>query len=162
MAADTAMRRKTRRAGRRWSGFTLLELMIVTLLIAVVASLAYPIYRGHMDKVRTARAVTDIAAIAAMVQAYAADNRAFPPDLATVRQNGKLDPWGRPYVYYNVEENGRGHARKDHALNPINTDFDLYSLGPNGVTKPQITHRDSKDDVLRARNGAFLGIADDF
>ena len=48
---------------------------------------------------------------------------------------------------------GRGHARKDHALNPINTDFDLHSMGVDGQTKPQITQRDSLDDIIRAGTG---------
>ena len=72
------------------------------------------------------------------------------------------DPWGIPYVYYNVAANGKGGARKDHALNPINTDFDLYSKGPDKETKPQISHKSSLDDVIRARSGAFIGVAADF
>ena len=52
--------------------------------------------------------------------------------------------------------------RKDHKLNPINSDFDLYSMGKNGVSKTQISNKDSLDDVIRANNGGFVGRASDF
>ena len=43
------------------------------------------------------------------------------------------DPWGRPYVYTDLSQKGsKGKARKDGKLNPINSDFDLYSLGEDG------------------------------
>jgi general secretion pathway protein G len=74
-----------------------------------------------------------------------------------------IDPWGNPYVYVNLTAiKGHGKARKDRKLNPLNSDFDLYSMGKNGVTKPQITNRDSLDDVLRANDGAFIDLASKF
>ncbi|MGA8010171.1 MAG: prepilin-type cleavage/methylation domain-containing protein, partial [Thiomonas sp.] len=62
-------------------------------------------------------------------------------------------------VYHNIQENGKGHARKDHALNPINTDFDLYCMGQDGQIKLQITNKLSLDDIIRANNGAYIGLA---
>ena len=109
-----------------------------------------------------AKAVTAIVALSTLIDSYVQDERQYPPDLAALRVPIPLDPWGRPYVYYNVDANGRGHARKDHALNPINTDFDLYSMGPDGQTKKQITQKDSVDDIIRASNGKFVGVAADF
>src|SRR3546814_2125030 len=47
-------------------------------------------------------------------------------------------------------------------LNPLNSDFDLYSMGKDGVTKSQITNKDSLDDVLRANDGAFVDLAANF
>lgn len=57
---------------------------------------------------------------------------------------------------------GKGKARKDHKLNPINSDFDLYSLGPDGVSKTQLTQKDSLDDIVRARDGGYVGLASEF
>ncbi len=57
---------------------------------------------------------------------------------------------------------GKGKARKDRKLNPLNSDFDLYSLGKNGVSKTQLTNKDSLDDVVRANDGAFVGLAADY
>jgi general secretion pathway protein G len=41
----------------------------------------------------------------------------------------------------------------------LNTDYDLYSKGVDGLSKPKITDPDSLDDVVRGANGAFLGLA---
>jgi general secretion pathway protein G len=54
---------------------------------------------------------------------------------------------------------GLGGVRKDHKLNPINSDFDLYSTGRDGQTKTQITNKDSLDDIIRANDGGFVGLA---
>ena len=58
--------------------------------------------------------------------------------------------------------NGNGMARRDRSLNPLNSDFDLYSVGKDGVTKKQISQRDSLDDVLRANDGRFVDLASKF
>lgn len=144
------------------SGFSLIELLVVTSMVGVLAAVAMPSYQKYIDRGRMLQAKVDIAAVGAIASNYWNDAREYPSSLADIGLAGKLDPWGRPYVYYNVDANGRGHARKDHALNPINTDFDLYSLGPDGVSKPQITQKDSIDDVIRASNGKFVGVAADF
>ncbi len=53
-------------------------------------------------------------------------------------------------------------ARKDHFMVPINTDFDLYSMGPDGASVPPLTARASRDDIVRANDGQFVGRASDF
>lgn len=53
-------------------------------------------------------------------------------------------------------------ARKDRFLVPINTDFDLYSMGKDGTSVPSLTAAASRDDVVRAANGAFIGLASRF
>jgi general secretion pathway protein G len=147
---------------RRIGGFTLIEMMVVAGLVAVLAAVAMPSYFGHRNRALSRQSAQEIAAIGALAQNYWLDARAYPASLDDIHMAGKTDPWGHPYVYYNVDANGRGGARKDHALNPINTDFDLYSLGPDGVTQKQITQKDSLDDVIRANNGQFVGMAADF
>jgi len=99
----------------------------------------------------------------ALIKAYEADNDKLPASLAAVGNGGRLDPWGRPYVYLDLTPPGaNGAARKDRRLAPINSDFDLYSVGRDGVTHKQLTHRDSQDDVVRARDGGFIGLGADF
>ena len=147
---------------RSSAGFTLVESLLVVALIGVLSAIAYPKYNSYRDRARAFQAVQDINAMSALVKNRWNDARAYPESLDEMQLDGRLDPWGSPYAYYNVESNGKGHARKDKALNPINTDFDLYSLGPDKKTKPQISQKDSVDDVIRASNGAFIGTASSF
>jgi general secretion pathway protein G len=147
---------------RTMRGFTLIELMVAIILIGVLTAVALPFYAGYQKRVHVHQAIIDIAAMSAVASNYWNDNRAYPNSLADIGFAGKLDPWGNPYVYYNIDANGRGLARKDHALNPLNTDFDLYSSGADGQSTPQITQNLSLDDVIRASNGAFVGLASDF
>jgi general secretion pathway protein G len=55
-----------------------------------------------------------------------------------------------------------GQPRKDRFLVPINTDFDLYSVGRDGESVPSLNAVKSRDDVVRAANGAFIGLASRF
>lgn len=56
----------------------------------------------------------------------------------------------------------RGQARKDRNLVPINTEFDLYSSGKDGESRGPLTAKASRDDVVVARDGSFVGLAKDF
>jgi general secretion pathway protein G len=150
------------RIRRGMEAYTLLELLIAMVLAGVITSIAMLTYNNYTYKGQIATAKSDIFTIAAAIDVYAAQHDAYPDSLADVGLSTKLDPWGNAYVYYNVDAYGKGHARKDRALNPINTDFDLYSMGKDGKTKSQITQKYSLDDIIRARNGAFIGLASDF
>lgn len=150
-----------RRPARVPHGFTLIEILLVVALVGVLAAIALPMYNGYRDRARTRIAAQDIAALSVQIQRYWDDNRAFPASLSAIGA-ARDDPWGRPYVYYNVDANGRGGARKDRALNPINSDFDLYSVGPDGATKRQVSNKDSLDDVIRGRDGQYVGVASEF
>lgn len=149
-------------SGRGQRGFTLIETMMMVAVLGVLVGIAMPLYQAYRDRVRSRMAAQEVSAMAGVIQRFELDRRVLPASLDQVGLGGKLDPWGRPYVYYNVEANGRGGARKDRRLNPLNTDFDLYSMGPDGKTKPQVTQKDSLDDLIRASNGRFIGIAADF
>ena len=38
----------------------------------------------------------------------------------------------------------------------------VYSIGPDGLTNASLTHANSRDDVVRARDGGFIGTAEEF
>lgn len=155
--------RRPPQARARTAGLTLIELMLAVLLVGVLAAIAMPMYGNYRARIDRSTAILDIKVIQALITDYAASGGSFPASLAEIGNGGKLDPWGHVYQYVNLTGvNGNGSARKDHQLNPINSDFDLYSLGKDGVTKPQLTQQDSLDDIVRARDGAFVGLASDF
>jgi general secretion pathway protein G len=55
-----------------------------------------------------------------------------------------------------------GQMRKDKNMVPINTDFDLYSMGKDGESVLPLTAKKSQDDIVRASNGAFVGLGSDY
>ena len=67
----------------------------------------------------------------------------------------------------NGNGNGSGNAskgkpRKDRFLHPINSDYDLYSMGKDGESVEPLTAKKSHDDVIRANDGSFVGLAVEF
>ena len=77
--------------------------------------------------------------------------------------DGKLDPWGRPYEYLLMaSEKGKKGFRKDKNLHPLNSDYDLYSCGRDGKSIPPLTAQQSRDDIVRANNGGFVGLATNY
>lgn len=145
-------------------GFTLPEVLIAIAIVAVLAMVAIPMYSDHKDKVRVARATQDILHIQTVVDRWALENRyTYPDSLADVGMGGMVDPWNTPYQYTNVDSaKGKGSARKDRNLVPINTDYDLWSNGPDKLSTPPLTAANSRDDIVRANNGRYVGPAADY
>lgn len=156
------LRRVPQARGRK-AGMTLVELMLVVALIGVLAGIAVPMYVNYRERINRTIAIQDIKILQLLITEYASSGGSFPASLTEVGNGGKLDPWGRPYRYVDLTGvNGHGKARKNKQLNPINSDFDLFSTGKDGVFKAQLTQKDSLDDIVRAHDGAFVGLAADF
>lgn len=140
------------------AGVTLLELIVVVAAIVLLTTLATPAYNGYILRARTSAAIGDIGNVTLQLYRWQINTGRFP---ATLGEAGiaMTDPWGRPYEYTPVEGTPENQLRKDRNLHPINTDFDLYSVGPDGDTRRPLTAAASLDDVIRANNGAYIGVA---
>jgi len=57
---------------------------------------------------------------------------------------------------------GIGQARKDRFLVPLNSDYDLYSKGQDGESVAPLTAAKSRDDIIRANDGGFIGLASEY
>jgi general secretion pathway protein G len=146
------------------TGFGLLELMIVLVVAALLVSVAAPAYDQFIDRAKVSRAVGEIGSISIEIGKFQLrNNNALPADLAELGIDVPLDPWGRPYAYLNIASTGGiGAVRKDKNLNPLNTDFDLYSLGEDGASSSPLTAKSSRDDIVRANNGGYIGLGEDY
>ena len=141
-------------------GFTLVELALSIAVVAVLGMLAVQGYGGWREKAQVAQAQNDIIAISSVIDQQWQDTQTLPANLAAIGRGGLRDPWGNPYQYLRLgTPASTGKARKDHSLVPLNSDYDLYSRGPDGRSQPPLTAKASRDDILRANNGAFIGPA---
>ena len=119
-------------ARRRSRGFTLVELLLVLVILALIGGLVLPGIIGKAEGAKVKAAGSQINRLAMAVESYYLDTGTTPESLeALVSESGGVggwngpyvkasslkDPWGREYVYQYPGEHG---------------DFDIYSLGADG------------------------------
>lgn len=152
-------------ASSRQTGFSYLELMIVIVLVSLLAAVALPMYTRHIDGAKVAKAIGDIGSLSLEIERFRLRNRdRVPMALGELGVPVPDDPWGRPYVFLNIIDGNPaiGFVRKDGKLNPLNSDYDLYSLGKDGESQGPLNAEASRDDIVRANNGAYIGLGEDY
>lgn len=203
---------RARRARER--GFTLLELCIVAVVVAILAAVGVPQYASALRIARIGKARHELVTIASAVDQFTATHGGvLPASLHQVGFGGRRDPWGVPYCYLNygagtgdglqwaldgglvdpdafrpagtslgqlgdqlvsvidkrelgfslfVGVDAESARRRDRYMFPLNTDYDLFSLGPDCLTAVSLGETVGLDDVIRANNGGFFGVAADY
>lgn len=143
-------------------GFTLIELLIALVIAAALMSIAVPNYQAYVERTRRTTAIKDISEISMALERYRTIAGTFPDSLNDLKIPLPLDPWGHAYRYLGIDvasPPNTGALRRDKNLNPLNSDYDLYSMGPDGLTQKQLTAAKGRDDIVRAGNGGFIGLA---
>ena len=139
-------------------GLTLIELLIIMAVIGALSTIALLLYNDFTYGAQIARATADIAIIEGEISTFEMMNLRLPDNLGEIGRASLLDPWATPYQYLNFATGG-GQPRKDQALHPINTEYDLYSKGRDGDTSTPLTAQVSRDDIIRANDGQYVGLA---
>lgn len=120
----------------RQSGFTLIEVMVVVVIIGILAAVIVPQIMSRPEQARIVKVKQDLLSVQSALDLYKLDNGRYPttdqglqalvtkPNQPPVPRNWKsdgylqempVDPWGEPYQYLNQSEKIR-----------------LFSYGPNG------------------------------
>ncbi len=146
--------------------WTLVELLLIISILGTLTAIAVPVYTNYMDKVNNNNALANIREIESKIVAYQVEHGNPPNTLTQIGLNNPLDPWGEPYVYLRILGVAKhlviGKWRKDRFMVPINSDFDLYSMGKDGRSVAPLTSKYSQDDIVRAGNGGYVGLASEF
>ncbi|MDX1654487.1 MAG: type II secretion system major pseudopilin GspG [Candidatus Competibacteraceae bacterium] len=130
------MRRRYIQSTRSTSGFTLIEVMVVVVILGILAAVVVPRIMDRPDEARIVKAKQDIRALESALNLYRLDNYDYPSTdqglEALASRPGDLsdnarwkqyvdrlpkDPWGREYQYLSPGQRG-----------PV----DIYSLGADG------------------------------
>jgi general secretion pathway protein G len=142
-------------------GFTLGETLLVTALLAVSVDAVVARISTQIEQTRIERAREEITHIEVEIEAYRARHHELPSSLTDLGATVPVDPWGRIYEYVNFDARGTVGQRTFEGL-PINSDYDLYSRGADGRTDANLRTETARDDVVRARDGSYVGPAADF
>jgi general secretion pathway protein G len=144
------------------NGFSLVEVIVAIAILSIVSSIGVSMYKDYTFSAEVDRTVNEIRMIDFLIQDYQRTTGRLPPNLAAIGVDYP-DPWGNDYEYLDISTvNGKGPLRKDHALNPINTDYDLYSMGPDGRSSTPLTSNHGRDDIVRGNNGRYVGTAEGY
>ncbi|HMB72451.1 MAG TPA: hypothetical protein VKQ06_02695 [Gammaproteobacteria bacterium] len=148
----------------RNKGTTLLELTLTVGLLSVVMAMALPAFSSYTHHARANRAIGEISRISMEIYRWRANHGdgSYPVSLAKAGIAAEHDPWGNAYAYLRIADAPRSAIRTDRQRRSLNTDFDLYSLGPDGRTAAALDAETAADDIVRAGDGAYVGVAAQF
>lgn len=151
----------------RTVAFTIMEMLLVMALLMTLSAIAMPLYANYIEEARITRVLMEINTIQSFVETYERKNGDLPASLDDLEDEITNDPWGSPYQYLKIRGEGRrgrppAGARKDKFLHPLNTDYDLCSMGPDGETNAALTAGASRDDIIRADDGGYVGPASEY
>lgn len=148
---------------KKHSGFTLVELMIAVVIIGIVGAIATLTFQSFAEKARIKKAVSEITSIQTKIKIYETYDGSLPGALSDLDDfDLDNDPWGNPYRYQDIHTCTPGKRRKDRNLVPLNSDYDLWSNGKDGLSDPPLTAASSQDDIIRASDGSYIGIASEY
>ncbi len=136
---------------RRQAGMTMIELLAVLGVLSSLATISVPKYHEISEGAKRARAIGDLKSIQTAI-----DTRdSLPSSLASIGVT-LVDPWGQPYQYAKFPLQP---PRIDRFGVQVNSTYDLYSLGEDGVSSTSLNAASSLDDIVRANDGGFLAQA---
>ena len=119
---------------RAQSGFTLVELLLVLMILGVLAAIVVPKFAGRSEQAKLTAAKTQIASFETALDAFEVDMGYYPADLSELIANkNDSEDWHGPYLGKAISKDpwGNDYVYETPAKNSIKG-FDIMSMGPDG------------------------------
>jgi general secretion pathway protein G len=135
------------------------------------------VYSHFIDRARNTRAIAEVRLLEKEILEFWNSNDRLPDSLGELGRSRIVDPWKNPYQYINFEvtaegedlrrtkgkkNKGKGKGKGITKAAPLNSDFDLFSMGKDGRSAPDLDDDGSRDDIVRADDGSYTGLAEDY
>jgi general secretion pathway protein G len=140
-------------------GFSLIELLVVVAILGILANMALPALQDYKNMANASRCQSEIRMLDNLIAVYVIDRSVIPPLISDLPMPVLNDPWGHPYVYYNIINNtpvGSTRYKDIDTTSNLNDDYDLYSLGRDGITSNILSDSESLNDIVRVNNGSSV------
>jgi general secretion pathway protein G len=144
-------------AEEKTRGFSLVELIIVLAILVALVAVAIPSFNALITSAKNSACVSELHEIDRAIAAYVIDKNTLPASLDDVGMSSHKDPWKHQYVYTVVVS---GSELEDTVAGlPLNTDYDLYSKGGDGLSVPSPgSSSENIDDITRSNDGGYIGV----
>jgi general secretion pathway protein G len=129
-------------------GFTLIELVVVILILAILAALIVPRVVGRTDDAKRAKAASDIATLRGQVQMYKSDVGDYPESLLDLRTRPSegADGWRGPYLDKELPTDPWGNEY-DYLVTSDGENFTIISYGNDGAPGGDGNNADIGEDI---------------
>lgn len=142
-----------KRFARGERGFTMIEMMVVLIIIAVLIGVGIKFYSGYIENARVTKAKTQIITMQAALDAYYAEKNVYPASdtellnagikpgsgsWANPRTLDSKDPWGKNYKYRVDTSNNKDDYKvyTGHDNVQGQPDMCVVGVGQNGASDP--------------------------
>lgn len=163
---------------KEWAGgFTLIELLLVLAVMGILTLMGMHAYAHFINKAKNTRAIAELRLLDKEIIGFLQSNGRLPDSLVEIGRESMLDPWKHGYRYLNFEitaaasevwrtkgskSKGKGKGKGLDKSESLNSDYDLYSMGRDGMSLPTLEDETSKDDIIRAADGSYIGLAAEY
>ena len=115
------------------SGFTMIEILLVVIIIGILVSLIAPRLAGRSEEARRQAAKADIqGGLALAIDLFEADNGHYPAQLQDLLKDPGASNWRGPYLKKGISKDPWGSGYIYHTPGSHNTEaYDLFSVGPD-------------------------------
>jgi general secretion pathway protein G len=118
------------------SGFTLIEVLLVLIILVIIGSLAVNVFTGTQDRASVNAAKSQVPLVRGAIDRYRLDMNKWPAKLSDLWEqpsdSEQDDKWGGPYLEP-LKPDPWGNEYQYLAEGKQNTDkFDFWSNGPDG------------------------------